>query len=183
VTTSGTTARRALVCALAAVCVFAAGCRKFKSGTPPFEAFVTPEFHPPMGHAVFTPPDALKKPWRVMMLQNEPRPVKNPAWRSIPVEASGLIDMPDGSEFKCLYNPVEFRGAGDESFKGIERWSSRRQIRCTSDDWRTSVSTELLSNYAPDGKLEQRSSDQAELDLAEVIRGRPTQISILLRPD
>lgn len=164
-------------CVLGALAVLACARRE-----APLEAFEKPEYRAPVGGQAFTPPAAALAGWRVLMLQVEPRPKKNPQWTDVSAGASGELEMPAGSAFRCIYNPAKFRGAGDESMKGLEAWDVIREVRCSNDGWRTYSSAGLKVVYDGEGKVLTRSGDQAELALFETISGRPTKISVLLKP-
>jgi hypothetical protein len=158
-------------------------CGKLASGRSlPFEEFKPGEWKSFKG-AVFHPPDAANRPWRVMMLQEIPRPKKGPRWTVIPIEKSGEIEMPAGGHFRCLYNPVLFRPVEDEGMKDVERWEVIRGVRCSADAFRTYSQALFLVGYAPDGRLVKKSGDQAELYLHDQIRGQSYDITILLPPD
>lgn len=174
--------RSATLLALCAACVVSGGCRRFSGHKAPLETFTKGQFRTRKG-AIVTPPEAANKPWRVLALQVEPRPVKNPRWSSIAIEASGSLEMPEKSTFECVYTPVKFEAAWDETMDGVDEWKVLREIRCSNDGWITYSGAGLGMSYDREGKLQFRSADQAELELSEVIRGRPTKISILLRPD
>lgn len=173
--------RSATLLAFSVACLVSSGCRRPRHGAP-IEAFTKGEFRTRKG-GVVSPPEIAGKPWRVLMLQVEPRPVKNPKWISISKEASGRLEMPEKSTFECVYAPVKFEAAPDETMDGVDAWKALREVRCSNDGWLTYSSAGLAMTYDREGKLRLRSGDQAELGLSEVISGRPTKISILLRPD
>jgi len=153
------------------------------NGKAPFETFVPGEYRPPIQAPAVPAPEGLKKPWRVEMLQTDPRPFKNPQWKTIPIEAAGELEMPVGSTFRCLYNPLKIQGTSDESLKEATGWHAAREVWCSNDGWRTHSATGLIVRYDAKGTPVRGMDDQAELVLFEVIRGRPTRISILLRAD
>jgi hypothetical protein len=150
------------------------------NGKPPFEAFVA-EYHPSIKAPAFLAPESLKKPWRVEMLQTDPRPFKNPRWKAIPIEAAGELEMPAGSSFRCLYNPLRIQASLDESLKAVASWHVAREVWCSNDGWRTHSATGLIVHYDAGGAPVRGMGDQAELVLFEAIQARPTKISILLR--
>lgn len=155
--------------------------RASANGKPPLEAFTPPEYRSPVEALAIPAPDGLKKPWRVEMLQTDPRPFKNPRWKTIPIEAGGEIEMPAGSGFRCLYNPLRTQASADESMKVVVSWHTAREVWCSNDGWRTHSATGLIVHYDAGGTPVRGVGDQAELVLFEVIQGRPTKISILLR--
>jgi hypothetical protein len=185
-------ARVALGVALA-LAVALPGCSKVRAwrrgggvaqapGKPPFEPFVPGEWHSPKGDVVAHAPEAAAHPWRVLMLQDSPRPKKNPRFAPIPIEASGELEMPKGSRWRCLYNPVSFRPETDEHMKEVESWELLRATRCSSDGWRTYTQSLYSIKYGPDGAVLARSSEQSELYLTDTVGGQPLQMTIILRP-
>lgn len=169
-------------------CSSIAGCGRLRSightQKPPLEAFVQGEYRPFLTpKTVLTPPPSASADWRVMAMQVEPRQAKNPQWKKIPITSAGELEMPPGSSFHCIYNPVKYRAAGDDSMKGVEAWELIRYVYCSSDGWQTRSSAGLRVVVDAQGQLLSKSGDQAQLDLDERISGRPTHHSILLRPD
>src|SRR4051794_18060838 len=113
------TERMAIAMAIAGLAT--SGCRKnVVWDKPPLVAFKKGEWISPKG-AITPAPAVAGHPWRVLMLQEVPRPKKNPHWKTIPVEASGDIELPAGSRYRCIYNPVEFRAPTNEQASGVER--------------------------------------------------------------
>lgn len=151
-------------------------------GKLPFEPFVPGEWRSPKGDVVTHPPEAATHPWRVLMLQDSPRPKKNPRFTPINTGASGELEMPKGSHWRCLYNPVSFRPESDELMRGVETWELLRNTRCSSDGWRTYSQSLYSIKYGPDGAVLAKSSEQSELYLADVVGGEPLQMTIILRP-
>lgn len=179
--------RTVRVAGVVAVALVVGACGKPRSGgaggTAPFEAFVPGEYRPPIKAPVVPAPDGLKKPWRVEMRQTDPLPFKTPTWKSIPFDRAGELEMPAGSAFRCLYNPVRIQGTSDESYKQVTSWLVLREVWCSSDGWRTHSATALAVLYDGSGAPVRGLGDQADLVLSEVIAGRATTISILLRAD
>lgn len=158
------------------------GCKRWRS-VPPFEKFVRPEYRSPVTGKVYRPPDAALKSWKVLALQTEPRPVENPHWTVVGLSDSGELSMPHGSAFRCIYNPTKFRAAEDEPPKDIDGWELLREVRCSQDGFRTWIGAGVKILYEQQGTVRARSGERAELELSEVIGGRSTRISILLRPE
>lgn len=167
---------------LVTIVVFA--CDRWRFGKePPFEKFEPAEYRPPVHAPVIAAPQGVRNAWRVEMLQTNPRPFKNPTWTKIPIEAAGLIEMPAGSSFRCLYNPVKVRATSDESLKEVATWHAVREVWCSNDDFRTHSAAALLVTYDRAGVAVRATNSEARLELFDVIDGRPTWISILLRAD
>lgn len=183
----GALLRAAGAIACSVLVVWASGCRRSPTGASghgraPLEPFVKADLKNRKGEPVSLPETA-SHPWRVLVLQVEPRPIKNPKWSTIASEASARLEMPDRSTFECVHGPIKVEAVWDETMMHVDEWRVLRRVQCSNDGWITHTGTGLSLSYDRDGKLQSRSADQAELQLDEVIRGRPTQISVLLRPD
>jgi hypothetical protein len=168
------------------VLALTAGCRRLGSslhGPPPFEPYVKGEYRSPITGKVSTPPEPALGRWQVIALQTEPRPKENPKWSSMSVSDSGELTMPRGSMFRCIYNPTKFRAVEGESPSGLDGWELMREVRCSDNGFRTSVSAAIRFVVDPEGKVRVRSGERAELELTEVLAGRPTHVSIMLRPE
>jgi hypothetical protein len=180
--------RAALLAGLAVVVVASTGCRRHRGGgnaaplKPPIDAYVAPEWKSFKGN-VFHPPDAANHPWRVMTLQEKPRPKKNPLWRTLKPDEGVELDMPAGSRFRCVASPVDFQVVLEEIPRAPEGWSLLRTLRCSNDGWRTWSQAAISEFYDQEGKPGEKSSRQAELNLRDVIAGKPVDITMLLRPD
>lgn len=172
------------LCILAMLGFGVVSCGKLRAhgSALPVETFKPGEWKSFKG-AVFHPPESANHPWRVMMLQESPRPKKGPRWTTLPIEQSGEIEMPQGSRFRCLYNPVTFRAIQDEGMASVEQWDVIRGVRCSADSFRTYAQALFLVSYAQDGKLLKRSGDQAELYLHDRVEGQPLEVTIMLKPD
>ncbi len=163
--------------------LLAVGCHKGGAtpGKAPFEAFAGSQFRTPK-NVVIEAPDPSKQDWRVMVLQEKPRPKKNPHWKTIPVGESGSLEMPAGSHFKCIYNPVLFRAWPNERVSAVVRWDLIRGVRCTSDEWSTYSQAQHVVSVSGDGSTVTSALEQTELNLHELIGGQPVDTTILLRP-
>ncbi len=168
--------------AVVAAGVLAAGCRKAPAGQPPIETFVPGEWRTPKGVAI-KPPEQSNRDWRVLMLQESPRPKKNPHWKTIPIAASGALEMPAGSHFKCIYNPVTFRSWPNEHVTEVVRWDLMRAVRCSNDEWVTYSQATHVVTISGDGSSVVPAIDQTQLSLHEVIDGHPVDIALVLRAD
>ena len=185
----GRGARAAVVAGLVGILLVAPGCRRFRhrSEPPPplpapFTKYQPGEFKPVTGDPIH-PPEAALRAWRVLPLQEKPRPRKNPRWMPASVDRAFGLRMPEGSHFLCLLNPVEFRAVPEESMMAVERWELLRPVRCSSDGWHTVAQSAFSISYAQDGTPGTRSGTQSELYLAETIHGEKVDITVLLRPD
>ena len=159
----------------------APGC-KGKSFEPPFEKFEPGVWKAPKGTTVAAP-EVANGPWRVMVLQEDPRPKKNPLWKKIPASESGFLEMPERSSFQCLYNPVVFRPTPDEMMRGVEFWEVLRGVRCSNDGFRTHTEALFPKVVLGDGTYVPKKGAQAELTMNDLIMGKRVRITIILRPD
>lgn len=166
--------------ALLLACAGPIACKR--SGKPPVETFAPGEFRTPK-NVVIKVPAAADRAWRVLMLQEEPRPKKNPHWRTVKIAESGTIEMPAGSHFKCVFIPVSFRSWPNERLSGVDKWDLLRSVRCSADDWATYSEAIHLVSMSGDGASVVPNVSQTELGLHEVIDGHPVRITIALRAD
>ncbi|HVW26460.1 MAG TPA: hypothetical protein VHC69_13925 [Polyangiaceae bacterium] len=167
--------------AVAAAAVLAAACRK-SAGQAPLETFVPGEFRTPK-NVVIKPPDASNRDWRILVLQEKPRQKKNPHWKTIPIAESGVLEMPEGSHYKCIYNPVAFRPWSNEHVNAVERWELLRSVRCSNDNWATYSEVIHVVTISGNGDSVVPAIDQTQLSLHEIISGHPVDIAVVLRAD
>ena len=174
--------------ALAALCLLGVGgCGRFRSRpepalNAPIEAFVAPQWKSFKG-VVFQPPKAANHPWRVMMLQDWPRPKKTPEWHSAKPDEALVIEMPQGSHFRCLVNPVNFRVSENEIPLAPQGWTLLRTVRCSSDGWHSYSQSAFSEFFAQDGTPGDKNGKVAELYLHDFIGGKGVDITMLLRAD
>jgi hypothetical protein len=172
------------------VLAFGGGCRRLRGGRaayvpplpPPFEVWKPGAWRSFKG-ATAKPPEVTEHPWRVLMLQQDPRPKKNPRWQTIPITESGLLEMPAGTSFLCLYNPVLFRATTDEHMMAVAKWDMLRTVRCTTDGWHTYSEAVHSVAVSPDGQTVTKSVDQTELYLHDTLHGKPLEMTVILRSD
>jgi hypothetical protein len=171
------------VATFGAASLLGVGCGRFKGRPePPTEAFVAPEWKSFKG-VVFQPPQAANHPWRVITLQEWPRPKKTPHWRVVKREEAPELEMPERSRFRCIVNPVVYRVVEDEVPLKPQGWTLLRTVRCSSDGWRTYSQAAYSEFVGQDGTPGDRSGRQAELYLHDVIDGKGVEITMILRPD
>lgn len=163
-------------------CTAAVSCKNAGGGNPPIETFSPGEFRTPKG-ALIKVPAVADRDWRVLTLQEDPRPKKNPHWRTIKVPDSGTIEMPAGSHFKCLFTPVSFRSWPNEHLSGVDKWDLLRSVRCSADGWATYSQIIHVVTISGDGASVVPDIAQTELGLHDVIDGKAVQTTIALRAD
>ena len=122
-------------------------------------------------------------PWYVMMLQERPIPKKRPDWVKAEPTRSALLEMPAGSRFRCLYNPVVVRGTPDGEGENLAAWVVLRTVRCSSDGWLTYSQAVLSVTLDPSGKKLAQSTEQAELYLNDPIDGQKVDMTLILRAE
>jgi hypothetical protein len=178
--------RAALVLAIGSSLLCAAGCSRLKrrSGPAPqprpVEAFQAGEWKSPKGE-VFRPPQVASETWRVKVMQEIPRQKKNPRWRTLKIDEAVDLEMPPGTRYRCLVNPVRFRPWEDEISSKVIKWDLIRSVRCSSDGWRTY--SELVHGVSMGGGGETPSpiSRQGELYLHDWVDGKRSQITVLVQ--
>jgi hypothetical protein len=176
--------RRSLGFVLAAALPLAAlACKSEyrRVGELPFEEFKAGEWKSPKGKVITTPEPA-NAPWRIMVIQEQPRQKKNPQWKTVAVSQSGELEMPERSSYRCIYNPVVFRPWQDEYLRGVERWDVIRGVRCSSDGFRTYSEALHVKVVSGDGSQVVNATPQTELSLHDIIRGKPVRITVIVRP-
>jgi len=168
--------------ALAATAALGTSCRAMPggSGKPPFEPFAPGQWRTPKGVVVNAPPSA-SHDWRVLIIQERPRQKKNPHWKVVPIGESGSLEMPAGSRYQCIYNPVAFRSWPNEHVSGVDRWELLRSVRCSSDGWATYSQATHVVTISGDGSSVVPAIDQTELSLHEIIDGQPVDSAVVLR--
>ncbi len=154
----------------------------WQQGEPPFETYAAGVWRSPKGE-VTKPPTAAARPWRIMVLQEAPRPKKNPRWKVISVDERGELEMPAGSRYRCLYNPVSYRPTPDDRMEHVEQWRLVREVRCSSDGFRTYTPRPYAVSYGPDGKVLAKTGEQAELYLVDTASSGTLRATILLRSE
>jgi len=87
----------------------------------------------------------------VWVNQEEPRQHKAPAWRVIGAKEGVRLELATDGKWRCLVNPVHVLGKLNERAK-IGRWIVSRSIRCSKDDFRTSVEGRVQAWFDVDGK-------------------------------
>lgn len=179
---------RVALAGLLALSLLATSCGRLKRrGAPapqpkPVEVYKPGEWKSPQG-TVFTPPEVAKETWRVMVVQTVPRQNKNPRWKKLQIDEAVDLEMPPGTRFRCLVNPVRFRPWENEIASHVIKWDLIREIRCSNDGWNTY--TELVHGVSMGGKGEAPTptSRQAELFLYDHVEGKRSQITVLMKWD
>jgi hypothetical protein len=163
------------VCVLAAAGV-AAACRRAE---PPFERFdVQLEIPPAKGQPALAPPEAVLRPWRVWVNQEEPRQHKAPAWRAVGAKEGANLELAADGRWRCLMNPVHVLGKANERAK-IATWIVSRSIRCSRDEYRTSVEGRAQAWFELDGK-EIQTTPSVPLYLNDTVGGQKRVTVVVL---
>lgn len=149
--------------------------------TPPLGTFeVTFELPPKPGQPAPTPPDAALRPWRVWINQELPRQKKNPEWRPYAAKDGALLDVATDGKWRCLMTPARLFAKFDDR-KKVAEWTSSRNVRCSSDGWRTHVETLVRCRFAPDGKPT-TSDPPGAMYLNDVVNQEPRTTVVVLEP-
>jgi hypothetical protein len=155
-----------------------AGCRTRK-GIPPLDHYeMTLEVPPAPGKPAPAVPDTVLGPARVWINQETPRQKKTPVWQPFPAKDGTLLDLSPDGKWRCLLNPVHVLGSVEESAT-VERWTTSRTLRCTSDNWSTFVEGLVTGVYAQDGKRVE-GVPRAVLYLKDVVGGQPRSTVVVL---
>jgi hypothetical protein len=155
-----------------------AGCRKAE---PPFGTFdVTLQLPPKAGQPAPTPPEAALRPWRVWINQELPRQKKNPEWRPYAAKEGALLDVAMDGKWRCLMTPVQLFATFDDHRK-VAEWVASRNVRCSSDGWKTHVETLVRSRFAPDG-TPTTSDPPGAMYLSDVVDRQPRSTVVVLEP-
>lgn len=146
---------------------------------PPFETFeVQLELPPAKGQPATTPPDAALRPWRVWVNQEEPRQHKAPAWRSVGPKEGVHLELAADGRWRCLLNPAHVLGKVNERAK-IALWIVSRAVRCSRDEFRTSVEGRVQAVFDTDGK-EIETTPSAPLYLNDKVGGQKRVTVVVL---
>jgi len=160
-----------------------AGCARDKRSASEarLEKFeVTLELPPEPGKPAQAPPEAALEPFRVWVNQETPRQKKNPEWVTIPAKEGKVLEMAPDGNWWCLVNPVKVFGKIDED-RTIVHWTTSRTLRCSSDNWRTSVEGLIRVGYAADGQRGE-ADPRAALYLKDTVAGVPRTTVVVLEP-
>jgi hypothetical protein len=152
--------------------------------TPPYEPFTLTEWRPPVPKdaPVSRPTKDLLFPWYVIVDQRTPRPKKNFQWTELPAERGGELELPSGSAWKCIHNPVRFVAQTDRDDERLTGWTVVRNVRCTTDGWATYVEGAHGVTASLDGKRAP-ISPQMELHLRDRLGEKPAEVSVVMRSD
>ena len=158
-----------------------AGCKRDQqsAGAKQLGTFeVTTEVPPPAGSAMPSPPERALAPFRVWINQETPRQKKTPEWRTVPAKDGVVLDMAPDGNWSCLVNPVKVFGNSDED-GSVSHWTTSRTLRCSSDQWKTSIESLVRVGYAADGKRGE-TDPKAVLYLKDVVSGAPRVTVVVL---
>ena len=141
---------------------------------------VTTELPPEPGKPEPAPPAAALEPFRVWVNQEIPRQKKNPEWQTIPAKEGRVLDMAPDGNWSCLVNPVKVFGKIDDD-RSIVHWTTSRTLRCSSDNWKSSVEGMVRVGYAPDGKRGE-ADPRVAINLKDMVAGAPRLTVVVLEP-
>jgi hypothetical protein len=154
----------------------AVACRKAE---PPFEKFeVQLELPPPKGQPAATPPEAVLRPWRVWVNQEEPRQHKAPSWRVIGAREGVNLELAPDGRWRCLANPVHVLGKVNERAK-IAIWIVSRSVRCSRDGYRSSVESRVQASFDVEGK-EVETAPSVPMYLNDTVGGKKRVTVVVL---
>jgi hypothetical protein len=176
------TLRVALTIAVLLSCAVA-GCEpdRRRSAEAKLEKFeVTLELPPEPGKPAQAPPEAALQPFRSWVNQEVPRQKKNPEWVTIPAKEGKVLDMAPDGHWSCIVNPVKVFGKIDED-RTVVHWTTSRTLRCSSDNWRTSIEGLIRVGYAPDGQRGE-ADPRTALYLKDIVAGIPRTTAVVLEP-
>ena len=88
--------------------------------------------------------------------------------------------MAQDGNWSCLINPVRIFGKIDDDLT-VTHWTTSRTLRCSSDNWRTSIEGLVRVGYAPDGKRGD-ADPRAALYLKDIVAGVPRATVVVLEP-
>jgi len=172
-----------ITCAIAVVALTGSslgGCKpdsRKKANTELGKVEVTTDLPPLPGSPTPTAPESAFEPFRVWVNQESPRQKKTPEWRTIPGKEGVVLDMAPDGNWTCLVNPVQVFGNGDDG--RVAHWTTSRTVRCSSDNWRTSVQGLVRVGYDPDGKRGE-SDPPVALYLKDIVAGVPRVTVVVL---
>jgi len=146
------------------------------SPAEPARALPTRPFVPPLafepagdrGEAI-PPPDLAQETWRALVNRHRPHQKKTPHWQPLPATETVELQMPSGSRYRCVVNPVEVTAKSDDFNSKLEAWTLMRTMLCSSDDFASWTEYGHRLRIAPDG------SRQVLHDSEALLRERSTE--------
>ena len=128
-----------------------------------------------------SPPPAAWAPWRIWVSKDgETAAEVVKKQQTIQVQASGELDFPSGSKWRCAYGPVWFSPRGDGYDKPASFWVLGRPVNCSSDGWATHVQGLHTIIVERDARIS-NPGDQLEIYLDEN-GDRQMEYTVILRP-
>lgn len=118
--------------------------------TPPTEAYVpvtswASRFAP---DKQVPAPKAESETWRAYVHQFSPMQKQTPQWLPLPATENVHLSMPAGSAFACMVTPLKVEPMAEMD---LEAWVLSRELRCSSDGYRTWTAYPHYVRVSPDG--------------------------------
>jgi len=109
------------------------------------------------------PPDMHAETWRVFVEQSEPLQTKTPHWQKLPADQAVEVQMPEGSRFRCLAQPVTVAPSTNDFGSSLKGWIMSRDVYCSADDWASWQIYPQRDFLAANGERESKLLTQANL--------------------
>lgn len=131
------------------------------------------------------PPDPTAETWRVLVHQQVPMQARTPLWQPLPATDNVHVQMHTDARFRCLVTPLAVTAESDDFGSELEGWVLERELRCSSDGWRSWQSYAHQVRVAPDGTRQSLPTRALLRERAGANDGQPRahRTLVLLRDD
>ncbi len=128
------------------------------------------------------PPDPAKETWRVRAHRYAPMQTETPRWQPLPAADNVVVQMHADSRFRCLVTPLSVAVETDDFGTQVEAWILERELRCSSDGWRSWTAHPHRVRVDPEGA---RLTQPARASLREQgrVQARETLVSVRDDPE
>jgi hypothetical protein len=148
----------------------------------PSAPFVPPEPWQPRGEGEpIAPPDLEAETWRIQVNQYRPHQRKTPHWQPLPAAQALELQMPPGSGYRCLVQPIEVAPDANDFGTKLRAWLLTRRFVCSSDGFGSWTEYGLSVRLGTDGARDVRF--QSDALLRERVGGVTRETKVVLRPD
>ncbi|MGD8863498.1 MAG: hypothetical protein PVI30_26020 [Myxococcales bacterium] len=63
--------------------------------------------------------------------------IETPRWQPLPATENVMLEMHPDSRFRCMVTPLSVAAESDDFGRELTGWVLERQLRCSSDRWRS----------------------------------------------
>jgi hypothetical protein len=151
---------------------------------PPSVAFVAPKTWKSWREGVqpVAPPDLTKETWRVFANRELPIQRETPLWQPLAADERVDLQMPVGSTYRCVVDPVEVTPQVNDWGTELLGWDLVRKLLCSGDGWQTWSEYPHRLQLSIDGTRNVAYASEAALR-ERTVSGEVYQTTVLLRSD